>query len=89
MESIDNLVVSFLDLEANKSAFRKELASILKILPSDIGDIWIETEFRGTLHQFLYVTVREDIPKDDLMNVDFDYISNLGQLIFDLGEIVL
>ena len=89
MESISELVTSFLDIEANKGAFRNELARILKMLPSDIQDIWLETEYVGTVHHYLFVSISERIPKDDLMKIPFDYIDSSGCLIFDVGEFVI
>lgn len=89
MESISKLVTSFLDVEANKGAFRKELAKLLKILPSDIDDIYIETEYTGVVHQYLFVSVRERIPKEDLMKIPFDFIDPKGWLVFDVGEYVI
>lgn len=89
MESISELVTSFLDIEANKGAFRSELARILKMLPSDIQDIWLETEYVGTVHHYLFVSISERIPKEDLVKIPFDYLDSSGCLIFDVGEFVI
>ena len=89
MESISELVTSFLDVEASKGAFRKELARILKLLPSDIVDVRLETEYTGIVHHYLFVSISERISKNDLMKIEFDYIDPSGCLIFDVGEYVI
>jgi hypothetical protein len=85
---LDNLVISFLDVEANKGVFRRELAKILKILPSDI-DVWFESEYTGTMHQYIVVKIRERLSKDDLDKLDFDFIDEDGFLVWEVGDIVL
>ena len=88
-EIIDRLVISFADLDANKSEFRNHIARKLNILPSDVIDIWLETEYHGVVHQFLYVSLNERLSKNDLDKLDFDYIDSNGNLVYDLGEIRL
>ena len=88
MIELDNLVVSFLDVEANKSLFRKELAKTLKILPSDI-DVQFVSEYTGTVHQYIKVGINERLSKDDLMKLDFDFIDKGGYIVFEVGDIVL
>ena len=88
MIELDNLVVSFLDVEANKSLFRKELAKTLKILPSDI-DVQFVSEYTGTVHQYIKVGINERLSKDDLMKLDFDFIDKDGYIVFEVGDIVL
>ena len=85
-EIIDRLVISFADLDASKSEFRNYIARKLNILPSDVTDIWLETVYRGTIHQYLYVSLNERLTKQDLDKLDFDYIDITGDLVFDLGE---
>jgi hypothetical protein len=85
---LDNLVVSFLDLEANKGLFRKELAKLLKILPSDI-DVWFESEYTGTVHQYIKVDIHERLSKKDLEKLDFDFIDEDGYITYEVGDIVL
>ena len=81
-------MVSFLDVEANKSLFRKELAKTLKILPSDI-DVQFVSEYTGTVHQYIEVGINERLSKDDLMKLDFDFIDKDGYIVFEVGDIVL
>ena len=88
-EIIDRLVISFADLDASKSEFRNHIARKLNILPSDVTDIWLETVYRGTIHQYLYVSLNERLTKQDLDKLDFDYIDITGDLVFDLGEVRL
>ena len=88
-EIIDRLVISFADLDASKSEFRNYIARKLNILPSDVTDIWLETVYRGTIHQYLYVSLNERLTKQDLDKLDFDYIDITGDLVFDLGEVRL
>lgn len=85
---LDNLVISFLDVEANKGVFRRELANTLKILPSDI-DVWFESEYTGTMHQYIVVKIRERLSKDDLDKLDFDFLDEGGNLVWEVGDIVL
>ena len=85
---LDNLVISYLDLEANKSVVRKEIARELKILPSDI-DLWFESEYTGTVHQYIVVEINERLTKEDLFKLDFDFIDEMGNLVFEVGETVL
>lgn len=85
---LDNLVISFLDLEANKGVFRKDLAKKLKILPSDI-DVWFESEYTGTMHQYIVVSINERLSKEDLDKLDFDFIDDDGKLVWEVGDIVL
>ena len=85
---LDGLVVSYLDLEANKSVVRKEIARELKILPSDI-DLWFESEYTGTVHQYIVVEINERLTKEDLLKLDFDFIDEVGNFVFEVGETVL
>ena len=85
---LDNLVISYLDLEANKSIVRKEIARELKILPSDI-DLWFESEYTGTVHQYIVVEINERLTKEDLLKLDFDFIDEVGNFVFEVGETVL
>ena len=85
---LDNLVISFLDVEANKGVFRRELAKTLKILPSDI-DIWFESEYTGTMHQYIVVDINERLSKEDLDKLDFDFLNEYGNLVWEVGDIVL
>lgn len=88
-EIIDRLVISFADLDASKSEFRNYIARKLNILPSDVTDIWLETVYRGTIHQYLYVSLNERLTKQDLDKLNFDYIDVNGDLVYDLGEVRL
>lgn len=85
---LDNLVISFLDLEANKGAFRRELANELNILPSDIN-LSFKTQYTGTLHQYVVVDIKENLSKRDLEKLDFDFINEDGKLVWEVGDIVL
>ena len=86
---IDNLVISFLDLEANKGLFKRELSNKLGLLPSDIGDIWFESEYDGIMHQYIKVSIYYGLSKKELMKIDFDYIDKDGNLVFEVGDIIL
>lgn len=88
-EIIDRLVISFADLDASKSEFRNHIARKLNILPSDVVDIKLESVYRGTIHQYLYVSLNERLSKSDLEKLDFDYIDIDGDLVYDLGEVRL
>lgn len=89
MESIDRLVTSFLDLEASKNEFKRELASMIKTLPSDILDISVDGYYDGVVHQYVRVSISEKLTKDDLKKIPFDYIDSNGDLIFEVGDVML
>lgn len=82
-----NLIVSYLDVEANKSIIRKELSEKLDVPVGDIS-IFYESEYDGAVHQYIDVSVDTTIPKDKLMELDFDYLSN-GFIRFKVGDIIL
>lgn len=88
MIDLDKLVISFLDVEANKGVFRSELASKLKILPSDI-DVSFASEYTGTMHQYVVVDINERLSKEDLEKLDFDFLDEDGNLVWEVGDIVL
>ena len=89
MENIDRLVTSFLDLEASKSEFKRELASMIKILPSDILDVILESHYDGVVHQYIKVSISEKLTKDDLKKIPFDWIDTNGDIIFEVGDVML
>ena len=89
MESIDRLVTSFLDLEASKNEFKRELASMIKTLPSDILDISVDGYYDGVVHQYVRVNISEKLTKDDLKKIPFDYVDSNGDLIFEVGDVML
>lgn len=89
MESIDRLITSFLDLEASKGEFKRELAKLIKILPSDINDIEVDGYYDGVVHQYIRVSISEKLSKKDLKNIPFDYIDTNGDLIFEVGDVML
>lgn len=89
MDSIDALVVSYLDLEIRKREFKEELASLMRILPSDIRDIWLESTYDGVVHQKLIVDVDEKLTFEDFKNVDFDYVDEKGNIVFEVGDLML
>ena len=89
MESIDRLVTSFLDLEASKNEFKRELASMIKTLPSDIRDISVDGYYDGVVHQYVRVSISEKLTKDDLKKIPFDYVDSNGDLIFEVGDVML
>lgn len=82
-----NLIVSYLDVEANKSIIRKELSEKLDVPVGDIS-IFYESEYDGAVHQYIDVSIDAMIPKDKLMELDFDYLSN-GFIRFKVGDIIL
>ena len=86
----DNLIISLLDVEANKSIFCNDLAQKLDLAPHNIADVWLESEYvNGSVKQYLYVSFNESIPKDKLMKLDFDYIHCCGALVFEVGDRIL
>lgn len=82
-----NLIVSYLDVEANKSVICKELSEKLNVPVSDIS-VYYESEYDGAVHQYIDVSVSGKIPKDTLMKLDFDYLED-GFIRFKVGDIIL
>ena len=90
MDNLGNLVISFLDVEANKSLFCNEIARKLDVEPHQIFDVWLESEYlNGSVKQYLFVSFYEKIPKSKLMDLDFDYIDGCGALVFKVGDTIL
>lgn len=89
MESLDNILISFLDIEANKGLFRKELSELLHIPIENIYEPYLESKkINGVVKQYIYIHVYGMIPRDDLMNIPFDYISE-GCIVFEVGDTIL
>lgn len=90
MDSIENLVISFIDVEANKGLFRKELAGILGIPPNRIGEPFFEYQtINGVLKQFIFVDIDISLSKEDLLKIPFTYFDGNGYLVFDAGDVIL
>jgi len=85
---LDRIVNSWLDFEASKNEFRREIANELKIPISDI-EVSVDSEYTGVVHQYLIVDINERLTKDDLDRLDFDFIDNYGNLVWEIGDIVL
>lgn len=85
---LDRIVNSWLDFEASKNEFRREIANELKIPISDI-EVSVDSEYTGVVHQYLVVDINERLTKDDLDRLDFDFIDNYGNLVWEIGDIVL
>jgi hypothetical protein len=86
-DEIENLLISYMDVEANKSICKKVIAKKLKILPSDI-DIYHETHYTGTVHQYIVLEFTCDVPKADLAELDYDYV-NCGRYYIEVDEVFL
>lgn len=82
-----NLIVSYLDVEANKSIIRRELSEKLDVPVADIS-IFYESEYDGAVHQYIDISVSAKISKDKLMTLDFDCLDN-GFIRFKAGDIIL
>lgn len=90
MDSLENLVISFIDVEANKGLFRKELAGILNVSPNLIGEPFFEYHtINGVLKQFIFVDINMDLSKEDLLKIPFTYFDGDGYLVFDAGDVIL
>ena len=85
---LDRIVNSWMDFEASKNEFRREIANELKIPISDI-EVSVDSEYTGVVHQYLVVDINERLTKDDLDRLDFDFIDNYGNLVWEIGDIVL
>lgn len=89
LESLDSLIISLLDVEANMGVFKKELSEILDIPLVCIDDPFLKTEIvNGVVRQYLYVGLSDKIPIHKLMQVEFDCFHN-GFIVFDIGDTVL
>jgi hypothetical protein len=89
LEYLDNLIVSLIDVEANKGLFKRELARKLDVPVELIQDPFIESEqINGVVKQYLYVGLAHKVPISNLLKLDIDYFDN-GFLVFDIGDVVL
>ena len=86
----DRLVISLLDVEVAKGNFKKELAGILGIEPSQIYDVGLESEYtNGVITQYLKVYFNYGkIKKENLMKLDFDHFDG-GAIAFEVGDTFL
>jgi hypothetical protein len=89
MDTLDNLFVAFLDMEANKGLFRKELAKLLGLSPHSIGEPFMETELtNGVVKQYILVGIDAKLSQEDIEKIPFDYIED-GYYVFEVGDTVL
>lgn len=89
MESIDNLVVAFLDLELRKKEFKTELAKLTNLIPSDIIDVYLVSSFDGVIHQKLVIDINEKLTFEDLKRIPFDYIDEFGNIVIEIGDVIV
>ena len=82
-------MVAFLDLEIRKKDFKEELAKTMNILPSDIRNIELKSHYDGVVHQKLIVDIDEKLTLEDFINIGFDYIDENGNIVFEIGELML
>lgn len=85
---LDRIVNSWLDFEASKNEFRRKIANELKIPISDV-EVRVDSEYTGVVHQYLIVDINERLTKDDLKRLDFDFMDSNGDLVWEIGDIVL
>lgn len=89
LKTLDNLVTSFIDVEANTGLFKKELARVLDIPVQCIQDPFVESEkINGVVRQYLYVGLSDKVPMGKLLNLGFDYFDS-GFIVFEIGDTVL
>lgn len=86
----DRLAISLLDVEVAKGNFKKELAEILEIEPSQIFDVELVSEYiNGVITQYLKVHFNYcRIKKENLMKLDFDYYDGEA-ILFEIGDTFL
>ena len=87
--SLDQLVISLLDAEANIGLYKKELAKELGLVPSDISDIWLESEYtNGVITQYLYISFAGRISKETMDNFNYAFIDGYN-IVIEVGDRIL
>lgn len=86
----DRLVISLLDVEVAKGNFKKELAEILEIEPSQIYDVCLTSSYtNGVVTQYFKVYFNYGkIKKENLMKLDFDHYDGEA-IVFEIGDTFL
>lgn len=86
---LDQLIVSLLDVEANKGLFKKELAVKLCLSPSDISDVWLESErVNGVITQYLYISFSGRIKKEVMDNFEYAFIDGYN-IAIEVGDTII
>lgn len=86
METLESLIVSLLDVEANKGLFKKELATKLNLLPNEISDVWLESEYtNGVVTQYLYISFNGRIKKETMDNFEYSFIDGYN-IVIEVGD---
>ena len=87
--SLEQLIISLIDVEANKGLYKKELANQLGLVPSEINDIWIESEYvNGLISQYLYISFDGRIKKEVMDKFDYAFIDGYS-IAIEVGDIIL
>ena len=87
--SLDQLVISLLDAEANIGLYKKELANELGLVPSDINDVWLESEYtNGVISQYLYISFDGRIPKEKLDDFNYAFIDGYN-IVIEVGDRII
>lgn len=90
MNNLERLIISLIESDAMKGCFKKEIANILEIDPTDISDIWLETSLiSGVATQVLKIaTIDVEIKKENLMKLPFRGIYE-NCIVMEVGDKVL
>ena len=87
--SLEQLIISLIDVEANKGLYKKELANQLGLVPNDINDVWIESEYvNGLVSQYLYISFDGRIKKENMDKFDYAFIDGYN-IAIEVGDIIL
>ena len=87
--TLNQLIISLIEVEANKGLFKKELANQLHLSPSDISDVWLESELNnGVVSQYLYISFNGRIKKDVLDNFDYSFIDGYN-IVIEVGDTII
>lgn len=87
--TLNQLIISLIEVEANKGLFKKELAVKLCLSPSDIQDVWLESELNnGVVSQYLYISFNGRIKKEVMDNFDYSFIDGYN-IVIEVGDTIL
>lgn len=89
MEHLNNLLISLIDVEANKGLFKKEVANKLGLVPSDIYDVWLESEYtNGVVTQYICISFSGKVKKEKLDKFNYSFTDGYN-LYIEVGDTIL
>ena len=85
----DKLIISLIDCEVNKGLYKKEIARKLGLTPTDISDVWLESELNnGVVTQYLYISFSGRVKKEVMDKFDYSFIDGYN-IVIEVGDTIL